>query len=261
MRQWRRDYVTVAPPPTQDSTTSQNDIWAVELPHGMPKDSHLLPQHSQDLLRAARSGRIYKRPAPPEEEEADAEAVLGDKPEKKEDDPKDKGFTAKAWKPIPRHMEGPDIEYLAKKRKGLVPMKVKPVPVVVTLTKTTVKRIDAAGNEYVQDVVVPHGQPVEGEVIAQTVIPDPSASADPLPVQPTPTKRKGGGSKKKLKGPGRGRKKKQQLAPTSVPETVPVDKTVRSGAPAEGAVGPDVSAGKSNTLRCTNYPAGGENRS
>lgn len=239
VRQWRRDYVTVAPPPIQDSTTSQNDIWAVELPHGMPKDSHLLPQHSQDLLRAARSGRIYKRPAPPEEEEADAEAILGDKPEKKEDDPKDKGFTAKAWKPIPRHMEGPDIEYLAKKRKGLVPMKANPAPVVATLTKTTVKRIDAAGNEYVQDVVVPHGQQVEGEVIAQTLIPDPSASADSFTVQPTPTKRKGGGSKKKLKGPGRGRKKKQQVAPTSVPETVHVGGTVQSGALAEGAVGPD----------------------
>ncbi|KUJ14349.1 uncharacterized protein LY89DRAFT_136365 [Mollisia scopiformis] len=237
VRQWRREYVTVAPPPTQDSTTSQNDIWAVELPHGMPKDSHLLPQHSQDLLRAARSGRIYKRPAPPEEEEADPEAILGDKPEKKEEDPKDKGFTAKAWKPAPRHLDLTDNDYLAKKRKNLVPKKPNPPPVIATVTKTTVKRIDAAGNEYVQDVVVPHGQKVEGEVIAQTVIPDPSAIADPFTAQPTPPKRKGGTSKKKLKGPGRGRKKKQQqLAPTSAPQPAPVDGVVQS-TPVEGVVG------------------------
>lgn len=195
----------------------------------MPKDSHLLPQHSQDLLRAARSGKINKRPAPVEEEESlDAEVVLGDKPEKKEEDPKDKGFTARAWKQIPRHLEGADVEYLAKRRKGLVTVSAKPAPAAPTLTKTTVKRIDAAGNEYVQDVIVPNGQAVEGEVIATTVIPDPNAvAADPYGVQPTP-KRKGPVARKKLKGLGRGRKKKP-VPPTSVPLAVPVEG-------AEGAV-------------------------
>lgn len=242
VRHWRRDDVTVAPPPTQENTTSQNDIWAVELPHGMPKDSHLLPQHSQDLLRAARSGRIYKRPAPPEEEEADVEAVLGDKPEKKDDDTKDKGFTAKAWKQIPRHMEGPDIEYLAKRRKGLITVTAKPAAPTSTLTKTTVKRIDAAGNEYVQDVVIPHGQQVEGEVISQTAIPDPSATAvDSFAVQPTPPRKKASSSKKKVKGAaGRGRKKKA-AAPTSVPATVPTEGTPPVSEGVDGAVGVDVS--------------------
>ncbi|KAH8601791.1 hypothetical protein B0O99DRAFT_484196, partial [Bisporella sp. PMI_857] len=140
IRHWRRDYVAVVPPATQESTTSQNDIWAVELPHGMPKDSHLLPQHSQDLLRAARSGRIYKRTAPVEEEEVDPEAVAGDKPEKKDDESKDKGFTAKAWKQIPRHMEGPDVEYLASRRKNLRTVAAKPTNVGPTITKATVKR-------------------------------------------------------------------------------------------------------------------------
>lgn len=241
VRHWRRDDVTVAPPPTQENTTSQNDIWAVELPHGMPKDSHLLPQHSQDLLRAARSGRIYKRPAPPEEEEADVEAVLGDKPEKKDDDTKDRGFTAKAWKQIPRHLEGPDIEYLAKRRKGLITIASKPAALAPTLTKTTVKRIDAAGNEYVQDVVVPHGQKVEGEVISQTVIPDPSAGAvDPFAVQPTPPRKKGSSSKKKAKSAGRGRKKKA-AAPTSAPAVIPAEGSAPVGEGLNGAVGADVS--------------------
>jgi hypothetical protein len=215
----------------------------------MPKDSHLLPQHSQDLLRAARSGRIYKRPAPPEEEEADAEAVLGDKPEKKDDDTKDRGFTAKAWKQIPRHMEGPDIEYLAKRRKGLITIAAKPAAPAPTLTKTTVKRIDAAGNEYVQDVVVPHGQQVEGEVISQTVIPDPSAAAvDPFAVQPTPPRKSKSSSKKKVKGgAGRGRKKKA-AAPTSVPVTVPTGGAVPIIEGIDGAVGADVSCRRSLKL-------------
>ena len=218
MRHWRRDYVTVVPPPTIDLSTSSNDIWAVELPHGMPKDSHMLPQHSQDLLRAARSGRIYRRPTPAEEEEVEAE-VHGEKVEKKDDDMKEKGFTAKAWKQIPRHMEGPDVEYLAKRRKGLITISAKPADAVPTITKATVKRIDAAGNEYVQNVVVQPGQKIEGEVISQSVVPAPTAAVlgDVAPL-PTPPKRQ---PKRKSKGPGRG-KKKQKLgpAPTSTPQVV-----------------------------------------
>jgi hypothetical protein len=205
----------------------------------MPKDSHLLPQHSQDLLRAARSGRIYKRPAPVEEEEVDPEVILGEKPEKKEDDPRDKGFTAKAWKQIPRHLEGPDIEYLAKRRKGLITLASKAAAPGPMMTKTTVRRTDAAGNEYVQDVIVSKGQQVEGEVISQTTIPDPAAT-DGF-AQPTPPKRKGAPPKnKKMKGLGRGRKKKV-VGPTSVPEMVQVDGVAQSVEGGEAAPGPDVS--------------------
>lgn len=231
--------MTVAPPPAQENNASQNDIWAVELPYGMPKDSHLLPQHSQDLLRAARSGKIYKRPAPAEEEEADPEVIPGDKPEKKEEDTKDRGFAAKAWKQIPRHLEGADIEYLAKRRKGLVTASSKPAAPVPTVIKTTVKRTDAAGNEYTQDVVVPHGQQVDGEVIAQVVIPDPSAApADPNAGQPTPQRKKPI-NRKKTKGPGRGRKKKHS-APTSIPQPTLVDGVASGGPTADGATGAEV---------------------
>ena len=102
------------------------------------------------------------------------EVILGEKSEKKDDDLKDRGFTAKAWKALPRHMEGAEIEYLAKRRKGLITVTSKAATIPPTLTKTTVKRIDAAGNEYVQDVVVSHGQQVEGQVISQNGIPDPN---------------------------------------------------------------------------------------
>lgn len=203
----------------------------------MPKDSHLLPQHSQDLLRAARSGKIYKRPAPADEEEAEPEAIIGDKPEKKDEDLKEKGFTAKSWKQVARHLEGPDVVYLAKRRKGLVTATSKPIP-IPTVTKATVKRIDAAGNEYVQDVVVPQGQIPEGEVISQTQIPDPNAPVGLAQVQATPPRPRPK-SKKKAKGPGRGRKKKP-AAPTSAPQ-LPVVEGAAPLATTEGTAGPDVS--------------------
>ncbi|KAL3426098.1 apopolysialoglyco-like protein [Phlyctema vagabunda] len=216
VRQWRRDYVTVAPQTTQESTTSQNDIWAIELPHGMPKDYLDLPQHSQDLLRAARSGKIYKRPAPVEEEEVDPE-VVGEKVDKKEDEPKEKGFTARAWKQVSR--EAPALDYLAKRRKGIVTAGTKPAASapVPTVTKATIRRTDAAGNTYVQDMVIASGQKVEGEVISSTTIPDPSAQTPLVEVLPAAVKPRKP-TKRKIKGPGRGRKKKL-LPPTSAPIT------------------------------------------
>lgn len=229
--------MTVQPPPEKENSTSKNDIWAVELPHGMPRDSHLLPQHSQDLLRAARSGRIYKRPAPVEEEEVDPGATL-DKPEKKEDEPRDKGFTAKAWKQIPRHLEGPDVEYLAPRRKGLITLPSKATSTGLSMIKTKVRREDAAGNEYVEEIIAPKGSKIQGEVIAQTLIPDPTAVEGFA--QPTPPKRKGAPPKKKLKGPGRGRKKKL-LGPTSMPDVTQIDGVAQSVEGRETVVGLDVS--------------------
>ncbi|KAF7906151.1 hypothetical protein EAF00_000430 [Botryotinia globosa] len=210
VRQWRREFVTVAPPPPQESNASQNDIWAKELPWGMPKDSHLLPQHSQDLLRAARSGKIYKRPTPMDEEEQDLEAILGDKPDKKEEETRDSGFTARAWKQIPGHQNASDMDFLAKRRKGLGSTIPKPAP-VPTVVQTTVRRTDAAGNEYLEKVIVPHGQTVVGDVVSQTTIPDPNA------IEGTPFRRKGPVGKKGKRGPGRGRKK---ILPISTPNVI-----------------------------------------
>ena len=226
VRHWRRDYVTVAPPTNQDNQNAHGDIWAVELPLGMPKDAHLIPQHCQDLLRAARSGKIYKRPVPIEEEEVDPEAIPNDKPEKKEEYPKDKGFMAKAWKQIPRHQEGPDIGYLAKRRKGLFTVSARPNQGPI-MTKTTVRRTDAAGNEYVQDIIVAPGQAVEGEIISQTPL-----GADGA-LLATPPRRKGPISQKKKKGgPGRGKKKILE-APTSAPQVSKAE-----GAPTDSGTKP-----------------------
>jgi hypothetical protein len=218
VRNWRRDAVTVAPPAAHDPFATAKDKWDVELPWGMPKDAHLMPQHSQDLLRAARSGRIYQKRMLVEEEDIEADALLAEKAEKKEE-AKEEGFVVRTWKLVPKHLEGPEIEYLAKRRKGL---RGTPVKGVATLTKMTLRRTDEAGNTYVEDVVVPEGHVVEGEVIATTVIIDPAAAGAPVAgvAPPQPVKRRPPPPKRRAKGPGRGRRKKLPLPPRSAPATV-----------------------------------------
>lgn len=206
--------MNIAPPPPPE-LTRKNDIWAVELPHGMPKDSHLLPTHSQDLLRAARSGRLYKRPTPAEEEEAEIDPAVAEKPDKKEEDASTKGFQIKVWKQVPRNAEGPTVSHLAKRRKGTItlssslPAGAAPGP---TVTKATVRRIDAAGNPYTQEVTLTEGQAVDGEIISTTVValPNPSTNGD-ASASATPVRKRPPPPKRKPKGPGRGRRKKLPL--------------------------------------------------
>ena len=229
----------VAPPPAHNALNQPADKWDVELPWGMPKDSDLMPQHSRDLLRAARSGRLYqKRPLMEEDQEDDA--LMADKPEKKEAEPKDDGFTVRTWKLVPKHLEGPEFEYLARRRKGLRGTAITGAAVPgPTMTKMTVRKTDDQGNSFIEHVVVPEGHAVEGEVIAQTVVTDAAAIpgvAEPLKRRPPPPKRK-------AKGPGRGRKKKVMLtAPTSAPTdagAAPADGQAVPVPKVEGTVGED----------------------
>jgi hypothetical protein len=210
----------------------------------MPKDSQLLPTHTHELLRAARSGRLYKRPLPVEEEEAEADAAP-EKPEKKEEDPSTQGFMVKIWKQIPRNAEGPTISHLAKRRKGVVTLSSN-LPAGATsgptVTKATVRRVDAAGNPYTQEVTLAEGQAVDGEIISTTVVPAPNnangdnAAATPVRRRPPPPKRK-------AKGPGRGRKKKFPLPVSTRPEGTgaPGVAVTADGVKPEGA-GTDVSS-------------------
>lgn len=184
----------------------------------MPKDSNLLPTHTQELLRAARSGRLYDIPAPPEDEEVDSETVLPDKAEKKnESDDAAKKFSIKTWKQIPRNVEAPTTSYLASRRKGTVTIASKTVPDRLggpTVTRATVKRLDAAGNSYTEEITLAEGQRVDGEIISTRVESvaaiNGSAGANVTPVvraRPKPPKRKPKG------GPGRGKKKVKMAAP------------------------------------------------
>ncbi|RDA88323.1 hypothetical protein CP532_5575 [Ophiocordyceps camponoti-leonardi (nom. inval.)] len=223
VRQWRHEWVSVTTqqPPEQQQ---QNDIWAVELPHGLPRDSNLLPAHSQELLRAARSGRLYKRPPPTDDDDIDGDMTLPpEKPDKKDDDSLAQGFSVKVWKQLPRNVEAPTLPHLAKRRKGTVTIASRTVqekPDLTgqpTVTRATVRRIDAAGNPYTEEVTLVEGQPVAGEIIATRVelvaasggldvgnaaAATPQAASTPsLRKRMPPPKRRG------RAGPGRGKKK------------------------------------------------------
>ncbi|KAF2709537.1 hypothetical protein K504DRAFT_467502 [Pleomassaria siparia CBS 279.74] len=244
-----------------------NDAYWPELP--MPRESHLLPEHSQQILRAARSGRIYKRPAPPEEDRE----IMDDEEETKEIQ---KGFTVKKWVKVPRSQEDPEREYLAKRRKGLPSQYASGQPLVepTPMRETKVKKLDAEGNISVYKVLVPQGQTIAGEVQGAdaAVIEAVPATAAPGTVvegvgvvnaegvvvaseivQQTPPRRRPPIPKKKSRrGPGRGRKKvvfvegsTEQPAP--LPPTDPVlsrlKEEVDSAGPSDGGDTPMADAG------------------
>jgi len=219
-----------------DNKPADKDAWP-ELP--MPRDSHMLPEHSQQLLRAARSGRIYKPPAPPEDDD-----------EMKDEEEQSKqvqtGFTIKKYIKVARHLEATEPEYLAKRRKGLPSQyAVNGVP-QPALRETKVKKLDADGNTTVYKVLVPEGQAVEGEVQpTDAAIEVAPATAAPGTVvegvgivnaqgvvvaseilQQTPPRRRPPPPKKKRAGPGRGKKK-----------VVFVEGAAEQGAPAPSAGG------------------------
>ena len=192
----------------------------------MPKDSNLLPPWSQALLRAARMGQVFRPPAPPVEEDKE--------PGEDEDGDGDiePGFIATKWGVVPRHLEGPEPEFLAKRRKGLSSLYGAVSGAVGAsnqMRKTKIKKIDNEGHEYVLEALVPEGQSVQGEVAAEET----TLSEAPAPgtvvegvgvvnaegvviagdqIQPTPPRRKPPPPKRKAKGPGRGRKKKVAFA-------------------------------------------------
>ncbi|KAJ1335847.1 nucleophosmin 1 [Microdochium nivale] len=243
VRQWRQDWIKIAPPPPAE-TAQKNDIWDLELPHGMPKDSNLLPPHTQELLRAARSGRLYKRPAPADEDEADAEHAGPEKLDKKdEEDTGEKGFQVKVWKQIGRTAEGPTLSHLAKRRKNTVILS-SALPVLAAsgpiVTRATVRRVDAAGNPYTQEVTLNEGVAVDGEIISTTLVPAVSSVAGGLDATAaaTPVRRRPPPPKRKSKGPGRGRKKKLllPLAPGASTGTAGVASGVNADGTTAGTV-------------------------
>ena len=175
IRQWRQVESHIGPPQGQLPLAGKS-IWP-ELP--MPRDSHMLPEVSQQLLRAARAGRLYKAPTPPHED--------GEKENAGEDDEAkqaSRGFTARKWTQVPRHLEEPEMEYLAKRRKGL-PSTRSSLQGASTqasaVRKTMVKRYDTEGNAHIYEVLAPEGQKVEGEItnddeVVKEVAPEPAAA-------------------------------------------------------------------------------------
>ena len=194
-----------------------------ELP--LPRDFSMLPENSQALLRAARMG-VHKRVEVIEEdkENEDNEATETNG---------DSGFVASKWALVPRDLEGPEPEYLAKRRKGLPSVYsgiTAPTAGGASMRKTRIKKIDSEGNRSILEVLIPEGQSVDGEIVEEETSP-----AQPLApgtvvegigivnaeglvvageqVAPAPVRRRPPIPKKKKKhGPGRGRKKTAQSA-------------------------------------------------
>jgi len=196
-----------------------DDDWP-ELP--MPKDSHMLPLHSQQLLRLARRGLPLRRPVPVEDENET-------KDEEEETKEVPSGFTIKKYVKVPRHIEAPEREYLAKRRKGLPSQYAITGVAQQAMRETMVKKVDAEGNATVYKVLVPEGQVVDGEVkptdMAIEIAPATAAPgtivegvgivnaegvvvASDILQQTPPRRRPPPPKKKKIRGgPGRGRKK------------------------------------------------------
>lgn len=243
VRQWRMQTVTVAPPPEREENKKQ-DRWAVELPHGMPRDTHLLTPHNQELLRLARSGKLYKKRPLPEEDDADADGVPGDKQDKKDSTASEGyGFKVKKWVRLERSAEDAGINHLAPRQKNTITRPSKQLGTQVTgpmVTKATVKRLDAAGNPYTQEVIVPDGQRVDGEIISTSVVPAPEATGEAVLPIATPARRKPPiPQKKKGRGRGRGGRGRGRL-PLATP-TRPVPQQDGSTEVKPENIGPDVS--------------------
>lgn len=226
IHQWRQTEQLVAPPTVPQQTSSKQQ-WS-ELP--MPRDSHLLPEVAQQLLRAARAGRLYQTTASTNDDE-DKDHGL----EEEEQKETPQGFYVRKWTQLPRHLEQPEPEHLAKRRKGL-PIalgvgQIAPFAPPAALREIKVRKVDGEGIVSVYKMLIAEGQTVEGEIVQEdeTLKSEPVEAAvapgtvveglgvvneqgvvvaNDLLVHPTPTRRKPPPKRKPKKhGPGRGKKK------------------------------------------------------
>ncbi|KAL8944270.1 MAG: hypothetical protein Q9216_000565 [Gyalolechia sp. 2 TL-2023] len=237
VRHWRKASVAVSTALHKDEPTADQAKESLFFELSMPRDVQLLSPMSQALLKAARSLEVTKKaPQPPlledDKENGEDEDALGDA---------DLGFVAKRWAAVPRHLEGPEPEFLAKRRKGLPSAYTGPLGQASGATpmrKTRVKKVDGDGNAAVLDVLVPEGQAIDGEVVEKeanvTQAPAPGTVVEGVGVAnaegvivagdqvlPTPPRRRPPPPKRKAKGPGRGRKKKVAFAPGSEGQNPP----------------------------------------
>lgn len=185
----------------------------------MPKESHLYLPTAQAMLRAARNGKVKKfYPNAIEEEREPVEEEVADEP----------GFVVRKWALVPKVLEGPEPEYLAKRRKGLPSFysgMTGPTGTPGQMRRTRVKKTDSEGNVSVWDVLVPEGQTVEGEILEEesmmTEAPAPGTVVEGVgvvnaegvviagdQVLATPTRRRPPPSKRKGKGAAKGKRKR-----------------------------------------------------
>ncbi|KAL3472629.1 hypothetical protein BJX99DRAFT_249502 [Aspergillus californicus] len=172
VRRWSRQVQTVSQEPKFDGTESEVSGQGGKQPmpdHPMPRDSHLLTPMSRALLRAARAGCIYIRPASKDFEDEEKEAT--DPEEQQAAQNTERKFAMRKWTTVPKHMETPEVEFLAKRRPGLPSLyggtagTVESANGAVPMRKTRFKKADpVTGNISIYAAWVPEGHKIEGEV-------------------------------------------------------------------------------------------------
>ncbi|KKZ60595.1 hypothetical protein EMCG_04773 [[Emmonsia] crescens] len=285
VRRWVRQPVVVYQTPRNEQPDARlgGSQALPELP--MPRDSHLLTPMSRALLRAARAGCKYIRPTPTEIEDDEKEVKDADEPTAAP--PFERTFTAGKWALVPRHMEPPEAEFLAKRRAGLSSLygsiamtgtaeaQLLPRP---PMRKTKFKKVDTTtGNVSIYEAWVPEGHKVEGEITENIeVVPEKSDAtvvavspapgtlvegvgvvdqqgvvvAEPDSSMVAPIKRRYPPPKRKAKGIGKGRRKKVMFAPGEG-EVAP---TTSGGTDASQATGDVIMSGTAQNNNSTATP-------
>ncbi|KAF7717295.1 Uncharacterized protein PECH_007575 [Penicillium ucsense] len=282
VRRWSRQPHNVSQAPKVDDSEvadapgGKNAL--PELP--MPRDSQLLPAMSRALLRAARAGCIYIRATDRSAENETAEITEGEE-QVATVHLSDRSFTSRKWSSLPKHMEPPEVEFLAKRRPGLSSLygnSAEGGAVPGPMRKTKIKRTDPeTGNISIYEVWVPEGHRIEGEITVdvqtiaeQSAVPVTTETPAPGTVVEgvgvvnaegvvvaeagsaavmTPPKRRPPPPKRKGRGIGKGRKKKVMFAPGEG-----ADATTVHGVPPPGATN-DGTKGAEETSRMSIDPS------
>jgi len=142
----------------------------------MPEGSNNYPIWSQQILRAARAGRIlhsqeiirklYGKKSAEDDKGADVEeADEGD--EKRGTKRDSQGLAVSKWTQLTRQQEESNTEYLAKRRVGLPSVHRIPTVNASNLKQIRVRRVDANNQPVIYEVLVGDGKIVQGEATEQ----------------------------------------------------------------------------------------------
>ena len=177
IRQWRKQEVVVGandpPSSVTDAPRRGEGIWK-ELP--MPEGSNNYPIWSQQILRAARVGRIlhsqgiirnlYGKKTAEDDKGADVEETEeGD--EKRGTKRDSQGLAVSKWTQLTRQQEESNTEYLAKRRVGLPSVHRIPAVNASSLKQIRVRRVDANNQPVIYEVLVGEGKIIQGEATEQ----------------------------------------------------------------------------------------------
>lgn len=254
----------------------------------MPEGSSNYPLWSQQILRAARAGRIlksqeiirslYRKNAGDDDKDVEAEdggdGVTEDA--KRGVKRNAQGFQVKKWSQLSRQQEESFPEYLAPRRAGLPSIHRIPAVNPNNMRQTRVRRVDAANQPVIYEVLIAEGKTIDGETTEQlqgddelVVRPAPGTmitglgvanehgvivlAEAPVPLfgrgRPPPPRKKG------KRGPGRGKKK---VDFGRVSNTITVEDGTGTATDGVTSTTGDVTIGNAHNIHDGATPAAGE---